>query len=192
MVPVVRPLSRAFGTDETEDAKAVVGMGAGLLSEFLTDTFIEPGLFNKIIKFLMGTGLKAVAGKLLHGDDKEDVELWGNYVLSRVFDPSPRQMAELARETADMFARLKEAAELGDWGKVRRALGIKTLDQIRGEFEEVVNALKSMAKGMKSAFFRGSAPSAPPVEEEEFGGAEEISVMTEGAPSGERPLDVMV
>jgi len=170
---ITEPLSRAFGTDPTEDARdalAIIGSG---LTEFLVSLGMKPGLGRKLVFLLGGTITKLIAGKApLPPDARADLARFGDFLLREVADPT----VEDVRETVKSMADLRDAIETGDWSAVKRALGIKSgMGEVKASFGEIASFGRRLFRGIKlpklprvgPRIVRVTAPPAKPEEKPE-------------------------
>ena len=136
------------------------------LLELPFDNLIDT-LGAKVGKFLAGFILAvapqfagpALAGYAWTPRDTEDIHAIAKHLIAEGLDPTPDELVKIA----EAIGNLRQGITYGDWPTISRAFGLKSIDEIKADWDGVVRSF-SRAFGIPSAAPAPSppAPAAPP------------------------------
>jgi hypothetical protein len=105
--PVFREYARRVGVPEAEVSAVVGGQVAAALLEFAADTFTR-GWLNKLLQAAVGgVMLWQATSPRLTDRDKKELLVMGSHELTRVIDPTPSDIAELAASLAQLVSGIR-------------------------------------------------------------------------------------
>lgn len=156
--PLTKWYADIVGLPNAEVAKEFVDVGLFEGIDFANNVLFQD-LGAKIIGFIEGVAFHAVAGRVpqLAGRNKEDLQLIGSCLMWNLADPKPEDLVKLA----NLVASIKSGVQFGSWAPLAGALGIKSPDQVKRDFDNVVASFQR-AFGLPTIGAPLPPPGAPP------------------------------
>jgi hypothetical protein len=105
--PVFRDYARRVGVSESEASAILGGQVVASLLELTADTFTR-GWLNKLLQAAVGgVMLWQATSPRLSDRDKKELLVMGSHELTRVIDPTPSDISELAASISQLVNNIK-------------------------------------------------------------------------------------
>lgn len=153
---LVRPWEEFFKIPSGKTSSVWVPEGVGRVVEVASDLVLAD-LGGKVFKTLLGVALGTVPQRIPGVSDRTVTELQqiATHLSTEFVDPSPEDLVRIANSIAELRAGIT----FGDWGRIARAFGLKTPEEITSNMKTVVDAF-SRALGIAPA--AAAPPTVPP------------------------------
>jgi len=160
----VRPWEDALKIPAGETSRQWTPEAIAYLLELPFDNLIDT-FGAKVGKFIAGFILAvapqfagpALAGGAWSTRDTEDIHAIAKHLIAEGLDPTASDLTKIA----ETIGNLRQGITYGDWSSIARVFGLKPIDQIKAEWENVGRSFARVF-GIPSAPAAPAPPTAPP------------------------------